>query len=303
MITRTIRIGLATAALALALASPGFAQLSDNLSYLSAENVKGYLQPLPKALSATMNTAEFQSASIPFAGFNLTVGVHVMGATFADKDRTFTPVDPLGLGFTGQAPTVIGGTQAGALTRSDHTAQMFPGGFDLSQFELAVPQIGIGSIMGTRAIVRWIQFDGGGTDLGKVKLLGIGLQHSLSHYIKKPLPFDLAVGAMYQTFQLGNNKLIDVKAFHGEVTASKKMKLWVQPYVGLGYDTFSMETNYDYKPAGGGTESLHVKFDNENSFHGTAGILLGLPAVKLFAQVDAAAEMGAALGLRFGMGN
>jgi hypothetical protein len=107
---------------------------------------------------------------------------------------------------------------------------------------------------------------------------------------------------MYQTFTLGDNKLIDTKAFHGELTASKKLAMWVQPYVGVGYDTFSMEVNYDQDLAGT-TVSENVKFDDQNSFHGTAGVLLGLPLVKLSAQVDTAKETGASLGIRFGFGN
>src|SRR5205085_1786712 len=129
-------------------------------------------------------------------------------------------------------------------------------------------------------------------------LFGVGIQHSLSHYLPH-LPMDLAVGGMYQTFTLGDDKLIDTKAFHGEVTASKKLGMFLQPYVGVGYDTFSMEANYD-QTVGGGSTSVNVKFDDENSFHGTAGILLGFPIVKIHAQIDTAAETGAAVGIRFG---
>ena len=305
MISRILRAAWVAGVLIVAFSAPSLAQLNANLGALTPQNVKGYLEPLPKALSSTLNMAEFQSANIPFAGFNLTVGVHAMGVTFADKDKTYTPTDPPG--FTSvetiQAPTVVGSTAAKLQSGVGGSALFHPGGFDISQFVIAVPQVSIGSVMGTRAIVRWIQFDAGDSELGKVSLFGVGLQHSLSNHIKKALPVDLAVGAMYQTFTLGDDKLIDTKAFHGEVTASKKLGMWVQPYVGVGYDTFSMEVNYDQDVAGGGTQRTNVTFDNQNSFHGTAGVLLGFPFVKLLAQVDAAKETGAAIGLRFGLGN
>lgn len=304
MMSRMLRAALVAGALTVVLASPGLAQLDANLGALTPENVKGYLEPLPKALSTSLNMAEFQSANIPFAGFNLTVGVHAMGVTFADKDKTYLPTDPQGFTHTGNtlpAPTVVGSSLATAQPGQGGTTLYNPGGFELDQFVIAVPQVAIGSVMGTRAVVRWIQFDAGDSELGKIDFLGIGLQHSLSRYIKG-LPFDLAAGGMWQKFNLGENDLIQTNAFHAEVTASKKMALWVQPYAGLGFDTFSMEVNYD-QTVGSGTQKYNVKFDNQNSVHATAGVLLGFPLVKLHAQVDAAKEVGAAVGLRFGFGN
>jgi hypothetical protein len=307
MNSRILRAACGAAALTLALASPVFAQLDANLGGLTPDNVKGYLKPLPKALSATLNTAAFQSADIPLAGFNLTVGIHAMGVTFADKDNTYIPTDPPGFTHTGSqllVPTAVGGTTAVLQPGSGGSALYYPGGFDISQFVIAVPQVAVGSVMGTRAVVRWIQFDAGDNELGHVALFGIGLQHSISRYVPiKPMPVDLSVGGMYQTFTLGNDKLIDTKAFHGEITASRKLGLWVQPYAGIGYDTFSMEVNYDQSLSGGGTQATNVKFDNENAFHGTLGVLVGFPMIKLHAQVDTAAETGVALGLRYGLGN
>ena len=305
MLPRMLRASLIAGVLTLALAAPGLAQVDANLGALTPDNVKGYLKPLPKALSATLNMAAFQSADVPIAGFNLTVGVHAMGVTFADKDKTYSPKDPPGFTSTAAvaAPTVIGSVQSVTQPGAGGTTLYHPGGFDISQFTIAVPQVSVGSIMGTRALVRWIQFDAGDNELGHVSLFGVGLQHNLSHYIKHVLPVDLAVGGMYQTFTLGNDKLIDTKAFHGEITASRKLVMWLQPYVGVGYDTFSMEANYDQNVGGGATQKKNVKFDNENAFHGTLGVLLGFPLVKLHAQVDTAAETGAAIGLRFGLGN
>jgi hypothetical protein len=302
---RTIRTASLVCAATLALASPALAQLDANLGALTPANVKGYLNPLPKALSATLNMAEFQSASIPIAGFNLTVGVHAMGVTFSDDDKTYSPTDPPGFSHTSsvQAPTVVGSTQAVTQPGQGGTSLFHPGGFDLSQFVIAVPQLSIGSALGTRAVVRWVQFDAGDSELGHVKVLGLGLQHSISRYIPNPLPVDLAVGGMYETFTLGDNKLIDTKATHFELTASKKVLMWFQPYGAIGYDMFSMDVNYDQTQSGGGTQKVKVAFDDENHVHFTAGMLLGFPMVKLSAQVDSAAETGAAVGLRFGLGN
>jgi hypothetical protein len=300
---RMLRVAVAAGLFALAIASPALAQLDANLGALTPDNVKGYLAPLPKALSTTLNMAEFQSASIPLAGFNFTVGIHAMGVTFADKDRTYSPKDPAGFTSTAPvaAPTVIGDVNAVTQPGQGGTSLYHPGGFDISQFVIAVPQLTVGSVMGTKAVVRWIQADAGDSEIGHVRFFGLGVQHSLNRYIKG-LPCDLAAGGMYQTFKLGDNDLVDTKAIHFEVTASRKVAMFVQPYAAVGFDTFSMEANYDQE-INGTTVGTNVKFDDENSFHGTLGVQLGFPFVKLNAQVDQAKETGAAIGLRFGIGN
>ncbi len=305
MNSRCMRAFLGVAAVGMTLAAPGFAQIDANLGGLTPENAKAYLQPLPKALSATLNSAIFQSANIPMAGINLTVGVHVMGVTFEDKDRLYTPTDPSGFTHSGaqqQVPTVVGDESSVAQAGQGGTTMYYPGGFNLKQFLIGVPQVSIGSVFGTRLVGRWVQFDAGDNELGHVKLLGIGAQHSLNHYLPK-LPVNLAVGGMYQTFQLGKDKLIDTKAVHVDVMASKKLAMIFQPYVGVGYDTFQMKANYTHDLGGGQSVDEHIKFNDENSAHFTAGLLVGLPIVKLSAEFDSGAETGVSLGARFGLGN
>jgi hypothetical protein len=113
----------------------------------------------------------------------------------------------------------------------------------------------------------------------------------------------VSIGAMYQGFQLGDDKLIDSKTWHAEVTASRNVLPWLQPYVAAGYDNLKMEVNYDQDLSGGGTQQTNVKFDDESGAHFTAGVLLGFPTIKLHAQVDFASRVGAAAGVRFGFGS
>lgn len=283
-------------------AALGFAQeLETNLGALTPENAKGYLSPLPKSLSTTLNMGAFQSANIPLAGFNFTVGVYAMGSTFDDGDRTYSPTDPPGFQSTAPvaAPTVIGDTHAVTQPGQGGTTLYHPGGFDLSQFVLAVPQVSIGSVFGTRAVVRWISVKMD-DNVGDVSVFGVGLQHSLKRYLPE-LPVDLALGAMYQKFHVGDDDLIKTNSFHGEVMASKSFGV-LQPYVGVGFDTFTMEVNYD-QDVGGTTESVNVQMDDENSAHLTGGMLLAFPLVKLNAQIDSGARTGASIGLRFGTGH
>src|SRR5262249_19596818 len=137
-------------------------------------------------------------------------------------------------------------------------------------------------------------------NVGNVSVFGVGLQHSLKHYLPE-LPVDLAVGAMYQKFHVGDDDLIKTNAFHGEAMASKSFGV-LQPYVRVGFDTSTMEVNSD-QDVGGTTESINVKMDDENSAHLTGGVLLAFPIVKLNAQIDSGARTGASIGLRFGTGH
>jgi hypothetical protein len=285
-------LGLA-ALLLIAVAAPASAQLSENLGALSGDNAKKYLEPLQDALSGTMNSAIFTSGSVPKAGLTFQIGIKAMGVTFGDDDKTFTPSVPSG--FTNNpVSTAVGNNNAVAQTGPGGTTLYFPGGLDIGEFMLAVPQATIGSVMGTRAVVRYITVDLGDSDFGKVELFGIGAQHSVSQYLPG-LPVDLALGLFYQQFKI-DEKLLDTSAFHVGVTGSKSFGI-LQPYGELGFDTFSMSS--EYEASGGGTTK--VEFDGKSNVHVTAGLLANLAFVKLHGELNVGATTGAAVGLSFGL--
>jgi hypothetical protein len=299
MTPRIIRTACWAVAIACAIASPAAAQLEGNLGALTPENVKGYLAPLPSALSGTLTSSVFQGASIPVAGFNVSLGVHAMAVTFSDDDRTYNPSDPPWFQSTApvDAPTVIGSTQTVSQPGQGGTSLAHPGGFDLSQFAVAVPQLQIGSVLGTRLVLRYITLDLGDAELGDLSLFGIGAQHSISRYFPG-LPVNLAAGVFYQSFKIGEDDLIDTRAFQFGVTASKTFG-FAEPYAMLGFDHFGMEVNYKNESIG--TQDINVELDADNNVHFTGGVLLGFPVAKLFAEFNLAAQPGAALGLRVGI--
>jgi hypothetical protein len=273
------------------------AQLDANLGGLSGDNAKGYLGPLPSALSATLNAAIFRSGNVPKSGVNFDIGVRVMGISYSDDDRSFTPTDPPGFSSTTpgtKVPTIIGDVNAVGVSGQGGTTLYYPGGFDLKNFAVAVPQLSIGNFAGTRLVARWISLDVGDNEIGHFKLFGIGGQHSISQYFES-LPIDVAAGAFYQTFKLGD-KLIDTKALHVDVTGSKRFSI-LEPYVGIGYDSFKMESNYHSDT---NNVDISVDFDRKNSAHLTVGASALLAIVKINAEFNAAAEKGVAVGLSFG---
>jgi len=285
------------AVLAIGARSAG-AQLADNLGALTGDNAGKYLGPLPDALSGTMNAAIFTSGKVPKVGLELSIGIKMMGVAFADEDRRFTPTDPPG--FTSvppvqQVPTVIGGTDAVSQSGQGGATQYYPGGFDIGEFLFAAPQLTIGSLMGTRAVLRWASGSFGSDKLiDKVSLFGIGAQHSLSQYMPA-MPVDLALGVFYQSFEI-NDSLLDTKAFHMDVTASRSFPI-LQPYAAIGFDTFKMDAAYE--DTGTGT-NISVDFDRTSHVHLTAGLLARLAFATLHAEANIAATNGLAVGLSFG---
>lgn len=113
---------------------------------------------------------------------------------------------PYGPGDADEAivPTVIGDTEAVLRPGEAGTQHYFSGGFDIDDFSIAVPQLTIGNLLGTRITARWIAVKLGdeSEDLGDLELLGLGAQHSITQYIPD-LPVDLAVGGSPPDLQPG----------------------------------------------------------------------------------------------------
>jgi len=278
---------------------PAAAQLTENLGALSDANAKKYLGPLPDALSGTMNAAIFTTGKVPTTGINFSIGLKVMGIGFDGKDRLYTPTDPPG--FTSvapveQVPTVIGNTSAVTQNGQGGATLYYPGGFDITEFAFAAPQVSIGSVLGTRAVVRWYSQNFGSHDLiTKVEYFGIGAQHSLTQYVATP-PVDVALGVFYQDFKI-TDRLMDIGTIHVDLTASKIYSI-LQPYAAIGFDTFEMDVSYEDATDPG--NNIAVRFDQTSQIHLTAGVVANFAFVQLHAEANLAAENGVAVGLSFG---
>lgn len=279
---------------------PAAAQLVENLGTLTSDNAKKYLEPLADAMSGTMNSAIFTTGDVPTTAFNFSIGVKVMGVSFSSERRLYTPTDPPGFSSVApfqQAPTVIGGTSAVAQGGQGGATVYYPGGFDVGEFAFAAPQLSIGSVMGTRAVVRWAAANFGARELiSSVDYFGIGAQHSISQYFTT-MPFDLALGACYQELKI-NDSLIDAKTYHVDLTASKSFRS-LQPYGGIGFDSFTMDVLYEDSTNPG--TNIAVTFDRMSHIHLTAGIMARLAFAQLHAEANLAATTGVAVGLTFGI--
>ncbi|MBD3235288.1 MAG: hypothetical protein GF330_01125 [Candidatus Eisenbacteria bacterium] len=284
--------------LGMAGAGPSLAQLEINIEGLEEENLEDYLDPLNTGLGTTLNSAVFRTGYVPTEGFNFSIGLLAMAVGFDDADRTYVPTLPESYsGVTAsEVPTVIGDPAGSTISGPGGLQKAYPGGFDLEGIEMATPQVAVGSIFGTRGVVRYMAGELGDTDLGDLSYLGYGAQHSISQWLPD-LPVDLAAGIFVHSFESGD-EVVKISSTHVNLTASKQFGV-LQPYVGVGYDatTTDVKVEDEVDPE----DSVEISLESDNVFHLTLGAMARLSAVGVFFEFNAAAGTGFALGLDIGL--
>jgi hypothetical protein len=302
--TRTLVLGFALSPL---FALPAFADtaVQNQVSVYSGDNAVGYLQPLANAFGAALNSSFGYSASIPKASFHISLEAPVAGVIFEDEDRTFnaTPENGFTPNTAHSVPTVVGSGESVTVSGDGGAQFSFPGGLDLNSFGLVVPQLRIGAIKGTEALVRWIAFDQSDSDVGKIDVFGIGGRHSISQYMGEKPPVDLAVGAMWQTVKVGDNgqggDFVSTDAFSLNLQASKRAPLGFltfEPYAGVAWETFSADISYE--DANGDLQDVSV--DGENDMRFTIGAGFNFLIGHLWADYNFANTNNFSFGLALG---
>jgi uncharacterized protein DUF6588 len=289
---------MAFALVALVLPAPVLGStLEDNLSAFPDETAEGYLKPLQTSFGQGLNSNLFTTASLPLVGFHARLEIKAMSMFFSDGDKTFSA--KTGGDFTPQqtvqASTAVGPGQAVTVTGDGGTQFVFPGGFDMTSLTIGVPQITV-SGLATEAMIRWVGFDSNDQDIGTVSLLGLGLRHSISKYLKD-VPLDLAAGIYYHKFNVESD-LVHVETWSFGAQGSKSFGL-ITPYGGLSYDTVQMTSKYTAKN-GAEEETVHLDMGTEKTFHLSAGGDLTLGFFHANIGLDWAKHFGVNSGVSFG---
>jgi hypothetical protein len=284
------------AALVLVLAPAwAFAQLDEALSSYTGANGEGYMQPLANALGADLNSAFFYSAHIPKSGLRFSFEIAMMAVMFEDSDKTFIGTTEGGFmpETETEVPTIAGDKASVPVSGNGGTTFTFPGGFDLSSFALAVPQVRVGAVMGTEAVVRFFAGQLGDNEIGDVELLGIGARHSLSQYFETPV--SLSIGGLWQSFKLGGD-MVDSNSFTLGLQASKAFSL-LEPYAGIAYDSFEMDLAFE-SDVSGTIET--IPFDSITGARFTVGLGLNYRIGHAFAEYNLSDTNSFAFGVTVG---
>ncbi|MCK4304899.1 MAG: hypothetical protein KAY24_11735, partial [Candidatus Eisenbacteria sp.] len=167
------------------------------------------------------------------------------------------------------------------MTGAGGTVFHFAPGFNMNYFPSGVPQLTIGSLMGTEGMLRYAESDLG-DNVGHLKLFGLGARHNVGQYFSN-LPVDLSAGVWWQSFTLGD--LIDASAFYvgGQASYTTSMLTF---YGGMGLENASLEISYLQATNETGTEKVTFDMTSDNSLRLTAGAALSLAVFHLHADYN-----------------
>jgi hypothetical protein len=179
------------------------------------------------------------------------------------------------------------------------TSFYFPGGFDLESFDFGVPQLRLGAVWGTEAMIRFGWINSGGVAHGDTYLYGFGVRHSVSRYFED-FPVDVAAGGHWQYFTMGENErggnLVSARAWTVGLQASRRWSLW-EPYVGLAYHDFGLDVSYEGDTPG---DVIDLSLDSGEHFHVTVGLSLNVAFAVVHGEYNIGGQDAFALGLALG---
>lgn len=272
--------------LGILLSQPVRAQIEESIQDYSEDNARGYLQPFLDGMATSMNRGWYQTAKIPGFGLRLRVGVVTMLAPVLNSDKTFKaetqePFIPKQSAQTYETSTVVGAPEATYVEGYGGTQYSFPGGYDLESTGFVVPQVTLGSVLGTEASIRYISLDFQDAYIENLSVTGFGVRHSLSqHFLLSPV--DVTVGAFWQTLSI-NKDLLEFSTFHAGLQAGRKIKL-LEIYAGVGYDQSSIDVEYKSSPDS--DEAITFSMDGESGMQYTVGLGFDFEIMHLNADVS-----------------
>lgn len=269
--------------------------LQSTLQQFSSDAVKGYIQPAGDLFGANMNAGVFHSADISKTGFHLSFDIVGMVSMVGDKQRTYTVSSPPNFTpATFQTATIFGG-KAGVVT--DPSGLTYHGTvdglLDTKAVPLAAPQLTIGDIFGTRAMIRFIATPAM-DNFPSATLWGIGVQHSISQYVPF-LPVHIAAHVFYNKFTFGD--LINFTGTSIGVEASKSFSI-LTVYGGLAWEKSTMELKYT--PDDAAFPPVDVTLNGANNFRALVGVGLHIVFFSIFADANFGSITNFSAGIGFG---
>ncbi len=265
------------------------AQLEDRLAAYTGQNSRGYFGPLVDAFAADLTAGFFHSAYIPKQSLSVSLELRAMSVYFSDVDRTFmaTTEGTFQPQTSVRVPTVVGESNPVYVDGYDELKYAFPGGFNITSFSTAVPQLRVGSLYGTEAIFRYAYLNRGNrlfSSLVRFDLYGAGLRHSVSQYLTD-FPVDIALSIFYQHFSVGEHgKSYDVISANTltmgfqigkRIPVFEPFNIGLEPYAGLSLDQYSFKAEYERDPG----DRAGVDFGWQNVLQLTVGMSMRVAIV------------------------
>jgi hypothetical protein len=297
-----VRAVLGMLAIGLLLCSVPLAQAQSDiekaLQSMSGKNGEGYLQPAMDLLGANMNSGYYHSASISRLGFHIEFDIVGMGSLVGDKQKTFNAQTPAGFTpATAKTVTLFGetGTEVANTTLPGTSYRFADGVFKTSFFPFVVPQLTVGNVIGTQAVVRFMPLPKIEEMIPKTTLFAFGLRHSINQWLPL-LPLDVAVSGFWSSFTVEG--FLDCKGFSVGAQASKDFSV-LTVYGGLAYESSTMSAEYESTVLGT-TTPVKLDLTGANTVRFTAGVALNLAVFRLFADMNVGSVTAFSAGFGFG---
>lgn len=123
---------------------------------------------------------------------------------------------------------------------------------DINFLPFAAPQASVGTILGTRAVFRYLPkislLGNLSDDLGDFEWFGWGIQHNPRAIIPIPFPLDISFGFFKQTVKVGN--IFEASTTAYGISVSKQLGVRVfnlTPYAGFMIEKSKMSVNYQFE--------------------------------------------------------
>ncbi len=169
---------------------------------------------------------------------------------------------------------------------------------EVSFLPFVAPQASIGTVLGTRAVFRYIpEVDIPGVsiteDLGKFSWFGWGVQHNPGVFFPNPLPLDISISYFKQNLKLGTVLEANTTAYG--LTVSKKLGIGlinITPYAGYLIEKSTLHFAYDFTLDAGTLyeQTFPIEFDLEGE--NKSRITVGLSLKLLMFNINADYNMG-----------
>ncbi len=308
----------------------GQSDLGGALGDVGETYADGYVQPITDAFGANINSGLFRTADvgsgfIPGLPINVYLGVSTSAMFVSDAQESFV--------FEGEEITRGGQTATVSVSSSDNRVptvfgensnadlvfdygvageerEQVPDGLaNVPLAPLVIPQLGLGSVLGTDAQIRYLPT----TDLsgyGSVGFTGLSLRHDIDQWIPVPVPLNLAVQGSWNQLLLEDadgNQVVDASGWALNAQISKSVPvLPVTFYGGLQYENFGVDYEYTFTaptPPGQPSqeEEISLSQDAATNVRGLAGITLSLAIIQInadYAISNGSNIVSAGLGLR-----
>ena len=190
--------------------------------------------------------------------------VNIAGATVIGSSTDYITI---------QFPGGTYQTSFGQVTLPSQEVQLPVAGLgDLAEVNIlpmVAPQITVGTVLGTQAVIRYLPSTALNDDLGDISYLGFGLQHNPFVWLGgSRIPVDVAIGFYQQRASVGDVFSLTATAYGIHISKQLGSRFFnFTPYAGFLIEQASMEVNYPYvvnTPSGPIHQQVTFKLEGEN---------------------------------------